>query len=274
MQIVYATDHSPGAVAAAEFLSRMSLKPDDRIVLVHVAHRGHGEDHEEAFRSELQLLDGSPARRETQTRSGAAPAEILEAAREISADLIVVGAIGGTGLSRFFIGSVAEKVLRHAETTVLVARPVRYGMQRALVAVDNSDMAKSVAAYSVLIPLPPATELRLTTVLPPPEAVVAAAPTVWASLADELDSALHSAVQGTEERLRDLALVMQEGGHPISAQVLRGEPERTLVHAADTEQADLLLLGSYGEGGLDRFLLGSVSERVCRHAHCSVMVVR
>jgi len=274
MRIVYATDGSAGSIAAAEFLAALRFTADDRILLVTVASRGHEPAGGETFRRELEILATCSAQRETAVRSGVVAEQILEAAREAAADMIVVGAMGGTGIARFFIGSTAERVLRHAETDVLVARPIRSGLRLALVAVDSSEIAKSVAATSVLLPLPEPTELRLTTVLPPPEAVVAAAPAVWASLAHELESALDSAVEGAEERLRDHAQVMREAGRPISAQVVRGEPATSLIHTAEREEADLLILGSHGEGGLDRLLLGSVSERVSRHAHCSVLVVR
>ena len=46
------------------------------------------------------------------------------------------------------------------------------------------------------------------------------------------------------------------------------------IQAADHEEIDLIVLGSQGAGTLDRFMLGSIPERVARHAHCSVLVVR
>jgi nucleotide-binding universal stress UspA family protein len=59
----------------------------------------------------VRLLDGDPA------------AHIVDTARAHRADLIVVSTHGRTGLSRFFVGSVAEHVIRHAPCSVLVARP-------------------------------------------------------------------------------------------------------------------------------------------------------
>jgi nucleotide-binding universal stress UspA family protein len=53
-----------------------------------------------------------------------------------------------------------------------------------------------------------------------------------------------------------------------------GEPAAAILDAAARWGADLIVLGSHGRSALDRFLLGSVSDRVVRHAHCSVQVVR
>jgi nucleotide-binding universal stress UspA family protein len=56
--------------------------------------------------------------------------------------------------------------------------------------------------------------------------------------------------------------------------VWEGEPGDAIVAAADAEDADLIIVGSHGRSGVSRFLIGSVSDYVVRHAHCPVMVVR
>jgi nucleotide-binding universal stress UspA family protein len=53
-----------------------------------------------------------------------------------------------------------------------------------------------------------------------------------------------------------------------------GDPGEGIVAAADSENADLIVVGSHGRSGVSRFLIGSVSDFVVRHAHCPVMVVR
>jgi nucleotide-binding universal stress UspA family protein len=53
-----------------------------------------------------------------------------------------------------------------------------------------------------------------------------------------------------------------------------GEPGEAIVAAADSENADIIVVGSHGRSGVSRFLIGSVSDYVVRHAHCPVMVVR
>lgn len=56
--------------------------------------------------------------------------------------------------------------------------------------------------------------------------------------------------------------------------VWEGEPGETIVTAADSERADLIVVGTHGRGSIGRFLIGSVSDYVVRHAHCPVLVVR
>lgn len=60
----------------------------------------------------------------------------------------------------------------------------------------------------------------------------------------------------------------------ISAEVLFGTPESRIVETAEETRCDLIVLGSHGHNRWERLLLGSVSDSVVHHAHCSVMVVR
>ena len=60
----------------------------------------------------------------------------------------------------------------------------------------------------------------------------------------------------------------------ITTEVLFGTPESRIVETAEEMKCDLIVVGSHGHNGWERLLLGSVSDAVIHHAHCSVMVVR
>jgi nucleotide-binding universal stress UspA family protein len=60
----------------------------------------------------------------------------------------------------------------------------------------------------------------------------------------------------------------------VSFLIWEGDPGESIVEAARAEHADLIVVGSHGRGGVGRFLIGSVSDHVVRHAPCPVMVVR
>ncbi len=273
MKILYATDGSTGSAVIAEFLAELPLESQDTIHLLAVSPKGDGSA-EPYFRGARSLLAGCRATIKAEIRSGAPAEQILACAAEREVDLIALGATGLSGLARFLMGSVAEKVLRHATGAVLVARPVRHGFKRVIVGVDRSVMAARVADTAARFPLPPQAEIRLASVLPSQESLAGAAPLVWASLSEELDTILRQARIEAEDRMRGLAEVFQEPGRPVSAELLTGDPATALISATEREHADLLVVGSHGEGGMDRFLLGSVSERAARHAPCSVLVVR
>lgn len=270
MKILLATDGSAGAKNGAMFLRELGLGPGDEILLLAVAQKSP----ETAFGEAQGLLDPCRAAIRRVEAAGSPPVQIVEAAARENSDLIVLGAQGESGHHHFFMGGVAEKVVRHAGCSILVARAVRYDLRRALLAIDGSDVAARVVSAAAGLPLPERCELRMITVLPAREMVLGVAPLVWASLSSELETVLQAAVQTAEERIRRLAQVLRERGRPVSAEILRGDAATMLLNAAKKEQADLIVLGSHGEGGMERYLLGSVSERVARHADCSVLVVR
>jgi nucleotide-binding universal stress UspA family protein len=70
----------------------------------------------------VRLTIGDAARSTTLLRTGQPHTEIVEAARELGADLIVLSTHGHTGLTHALLGSTAEKVVRHAPCPVLVVR--------------------------------------------------------------------------------------------------------------------------------------------------------
>lgn len=272
MNLLYATDGSPGALAAVELLARLRLTPGDRLRLLAVQPaEGNAEPNLAPVRAQLA---GCQAQVDEEVRSGAPAEQILAAAAEFKASLIVVGATGVSGLKRLFSGGVAERVLHNAPVSVLVARPVRYGLKRVLAAVDNSPSAREVVEAVTHSAMPKHCDLRLVTVVPPREAVVAVAPMVWEALSGELDKAIKGPEQAAEEWLRELAASLPQEGTPISAEIGYGDPASTLVSLAERDEADLVVLGSHGEGGVDRLVLGSVPERVARDAACSVLVIR
>jgi nucleotide-binding universal stress UspA family protein len=77
-----------------------------------------------------------------------------------------------------------------------------------------------------------------------------------------------------EELVSRAGQQLQAAGFQTSTTVREGDPRHAILDVAAEWEADLIVLGSHGRKGLDRFLLGSVSESVVRHAPCSVEIVR
>ncbi len=60
----------------------------------------------------------------------------------------------------------------------------------------------------------------------------------------------------------------------IESEIFNGNPKKTIVEEAENWEANLVVLGSHGYGFWERMLIGSVSEHVLHHAHCSVLIIR
>ncbi len=90
--------------------------------------------------------------------------------------------------------------------------------------------------------------------------------TAWEGVSD----ALYAEGRAAVERAESLAPADIE----IETSVLEGSPSRTIVEQAASENCDLVVMGTHGRGGIDRLLLGSVTERVVRRAIVPVLTVR
>jgi nucleotide-binding universal stress UspA family protein len=79
-------------------------------------------------------------------------------------------------------------------------------------------------------------------------------------------------LEETRNQLRNL--VPPTFKEPCEVQVVTGDPADVIVHFAQERGADLIVMGSHGHTGLRHLLLGSVAEKVLRHAPCPVLIVR
>jgi nucleotide-binding universal stress UspA family protein len=274
MRILYATDGSEGALAGAHLLARWPLEPGDRIDVLSVLSLDKPGGAEAMLAPALEVLCRGKASIGTQVRRGAADEEILRAIEEQPADLVVVGSRGLGGLSRFLLGSVSDRVARHAPCSVLLARPVTHGLRTAVLGVDGSECAAQAAAWLEPLPLPDNCEVHLVTVLPPRYTAVYADHVLWPSLQTEYERRYQQERSAALEWLNALQTAFVCVDKAAVASVETGDPAHLLLGIAEQDKADLIVVGSHGRSAVGRFLLGSVSEKIMRHAHCSVLIVR
>ncbi len=87
----------------------------------------------------------------------------------------------------------------------------------------------------------------------------------------ELEAAMHQAQEFLD---RQVERVKNEGVSVAETHLVRGQPDKEIVHFGEEVGAGLIVMGSRGLGGIRRALMGSVSDSVVRHAHCPVLIVR
>jgi nucleotide-binding universal stress UspA family protein len=85
------------------------------------------------------------------------------------------------------------------------------------------------------------------------------------------DQAVESADEALEDCRREAAAL---GAKHVTGILGVGAPSESIVHAAHERACDLIVLGTHGRTGLEHAVLGSVAEKVVRHAGCDVLVVR
>jgi nucleotide-binding universal stress UspA family protein len=140
-----------------------------------------------------------------------------------------------------------------------------------LLAIDDSKFSQAATRAILKLAPPRATRLRVLHVVEPPSVLVARGMGGYSPNLRLIWEA---------QRKRGVALVtriaqqLRAKGYKVAASVVQGEPRGKIVDVAARWKADLIVVGSHGHRGVKRFLMGSVSDAVVHHAHCSVLVVR
>ncbi|HVB99208.1 MAG TPA: universal stress protein [Candidatus Dormibacteraeota bacterium] len=139
-----------------------------------------------------------------------------------------------------------------------------------LLAIDGSKFSKA-AASSVMALAPPRSQVRVLHVVEPPSALIAREMTGYDA---DLSVVWREQRKTVEALAKKIAGELRSKKLEVKSQVLEGDPRSEIVDVASKWKADLIVVGSHGRKGLERFLMGSVSDAVVHHAPCSVLVVR
>jgi nucleotide-binding universal stress UspA family protein len=183
--------------------------------------------------------------------TGRAAATLLDYERDAHIDLVVMASHGRSGLARFALGSVADQLLHHGSAPLLLVRA--FGtpatLQRIVVPLDGSPLA---------------------------EAALPAARVLQGSVVREvaLVRVIDAEVQRPEaERyLAEVCRRLQHEQVTCLQQVTLGDPAQIIIDVAGTDKT--IVMATHGRSGLTRWALGSVADRVARHAETAVLLLR
>jgi nucleotide-binding universal stress UspA family protein len=205
--------------------------------------------------------------------TGRAASVIVEVAEEIEADLVILGARGHGAIERAFLGSVSAEVVDQTHCAVLVAR--KSSAHRILIGTDGSDVAMSAIAFvgeSELFEASTARVIYAVDVDPswwmgftPGNAAFAVDP--YVSVVDE------GRVHG-DTVTSAAARLLRSDGLDTSTVVHEGPAAAAIVQEARTWNADVVAVGTRGNGLMKRLLLGSTARSVLHHAAASVLIAR
>jgi nucleotide-binding universal stress UspA family protein len=215
------------------------------------------------------------ARVDSKVVEGSLTGEIVRLARELPADLIVMGTHGRSGFERLLLGSVTEKMLRKTPCPLLTvparapaALPDKVLFTDILCAVDFSP--SSLRALTFAESLAKEADARLT-VLHVLEPVYALAGTPAMNRAETtFDPELRrAATVRLQETISDEARTYCH----VREIVTFGKPYREILREAAEQRCNLVVMGAHG-GGLDLLAFGSTTNHVVREATCPVLTLR
>jgi len=293
-KILGATDGSEEAELVLLTAVDLANRTDSALHVVHVSEylprflAYTEEEPAEREREAREVLDGQVKKIEeaggtvTETHlrmGGRLDQKIVELAEELDVGLISMGSRGLGGIRRTLMGSVSDSVVQYVHCPVLVARRGRLEEEqkvasifptRILLATDGSQEANLAAQTAADIAEKTASELHLVHVRSVP---------AYIDPSSERIKVIESAEEDVRKEAQQVLDAQVEqikatGGNVAQTHVRLGRPDEEIVLLAEEIGAGLIEMGSRGLGGIRRVFMGSVSDSVVRHAHCSVLVVR
>jgi len=188
------------------------------------------------------------------------PAEfLLELVKDEGYDLVVIGNRAEHQSERYSLGSVTEKVARHAECPVLIVKK-KPKVKKLLTAVDGSKYADKALEYAVQLAKNYTANLALIHV-EEDKLIRVGGPQVEDCIGTVGECILKDAATKVE-------------GVQFDKKLEYGSPAEVIIKIAKKADVDIIVVGSRGLSSVRRFLLGSVSDDISMHARNSVLIVR
>lgn len=205
---------------------------------------------------------------QTQVTEGDTASVLVDSAATLDADLIAMSTHGYSGVTRWVLGSVTEKVLRSAPCPVLVIRDAR-SINSVVITLDGSALAEKALEPGLEVARrlgATVTFLHVATPEPLPEEIVQR----WEGMERGEGEA-----EQAEIYLETLCRQYEaEHSGTIALEVLEGPPAQRIVEFVAARPVDLVVMVTHGRTGLRRWAYGSVTEKVLRGCQRSMLIVR
>lgn len=264
--ILFATDFSGRDQAAFKSVCQLAFSWNAKLLILHVQENSAGgnskvDEHTAKSKFRKFVPDDIATSFDHFLRIGNPGKEILKFIEVHNVDLIALGTHGRTGAERVFSGSVAETVIRKANCPVMTIRedglnkfaPRGEGeLPRILVPVDFSVYGYAALDFAAKLSLE--TKAAISILYVDDESTTPAEErALWAQLRKFKPS---------------------NAGVVYSHKLLKGDPAKTIYGYSNSKGYDYVIIGTHGRRGMGRALLGSVAEKVVRHANCPVLTVK
>jgi nucleotide-binding universal stress UspA family protein len=189
--------------------------------------------------------------------------KIVHVADDENCDLIVMGRRGKHQLERELVGSVTARVIGYTQKDVLVVpEGAKLTRKNILLATDGSPSCETAVERAIVLARDQSASLTAVSVVYTNDEYLALAP----GIVDEL-------IGKAKEKLATIEEKGKEAGIEVTTLVKEGEAYEAITSLAKNINVDLIVMGSHGKKGLQRLLMGSVTERTIGYATCPVLVV-
>jgi len=206
--------------------------------------------------------------------------EIVEYASKQDIGLIVMSTHGRSGIKRWAMGSVADKVLRATKQPIALirakgARPDMLGerniLSKILVALDGSKESEAVIPYIEELASKLPAEVILLQVIAPDYHIYAAGGPEYGVYAEQQ---IESMKKFARDYLEEIITGLKQREVAAKTEIMLGTAAETIINFADQTNASLVAMTTHGRSGVSRWAIGSVAERVLRAGNTPLLLVR
>jgi nucleotide-binding universal stress UspA family protein len=257
---------------------------------VQPMHRVYVEHTAQMFRDGLEAVAADRIEVGWEVLVGDPATEIVGYAREQNADRIIMTSHGRSGVSRWVIGSVADKVARQSPVPVVIIRASAEEAERSdlpdskiLVLLDGSNMAEQVLPFVIEHAEMSGREVVLLRVCEPPDIEspfiyhltrTEYPPTKPLKWEDFVEEVMAKCKDETQEYLVGIGKRLKDDGLKVSSEILVGKPADEIVDYVGKHSFNLIAMSTHGRSGLTRWAYGSVADRVLHTASSPLLLVR
>jgi len=282
-RILVPLDGSGEAESVLPYLRDLAPRFDSRVYILGVGIGGktrRGNRLLENYINRTTLnLQSHNIKAESAVLYGTAADKILDFTAEKKIDLIIMATHGLSGVTRWWMGSVAEKVISEARAPVLLvqskhpnktesADKLRF-LHKILAPLDGSSIGEAALPYIETLAIETSASVSLFQVVSLPgvaEASLLSGPD-WIKLTKAMQEA-------GQNYLKSIAEKLNSKGIKTTYEVVTGDPADKIVEYAEQKKISLIAMSTHGRTGLARWVLGSVTDKVLHGASMPILLVR
>jgi nucleotide-binding universal stress UspA family protein len=298
-RILIPLDGSPRAELILAQIGRILRRADSEILLLRVLESMPSlarvdtaallrKDREEAqaYLHDLAQRLGAAGASKVHARiaEGSAAETVLKVADDEGATLLAMTTHGRSGVARWAMGSVAEKLARHAKIPLLLLRsfrrnpygdlepavPVEFPFRKILLPVDGSEASLEAVTPAEKVAALYDSEVVLLHAMPPWPPAGAVLPGMEAGMPEPQPIPNPDQDPATEKA----AARLRHAGLAVVRRTVAGDPAAEIVDLSHASGVDLIVMATHGRSGVARWMLGSTAERVVRSVGVPVLLVR
>ncbi len=223
-----------------------------------------------------ESLRGSGLTVDVKTGEGDPAEAIAQEAGGTGQTLVVMTTHGRSGIRRWWAGSVTDKTIRTVAAPVMVIRPEEGAslesdarLDRIILPVDGSGLAEQAVPHAMALARALGAHIRVVHTVSRPFYMPAESFVVGAIPSPVADGpSVGRYMRDLVERLR------AEGEGHVEGDVLEGDAAENIIELAETSPDAMVVMSTHGRSGVGRWALGSVADKVVRHSHRPVLLIR